>query len=160
MNGSQPRKSPAIVLRIIYFALAWSVLIYVFIAYLMTTQPGGRPSPSLPSSIIHAAPFVAAGLGLVALAAAWFIGSALVPTQSEGIAAASPGWQRVQSTAIVCGAIAEFPAITGLMLFFMGLSFKRFLLFPAVSLALFAFLYLRVQGWIEQQERADSGGPT
>ena len=106
------------------------------------------PEPSIRRTVLWTVAIVEAGLiGLVRRAL-------LARSRAEGAAAQS---RRLISTAVVTAALAEAPAIIGLVLFMMSGLHGDFYALLALSLALQAVHFPRLQGWREWAAEPASG---
>src|SRR5687768_9569024 len=118
MDGTPaPLTGRARTLRIILIAHAWSVFIYIGIAYLINQQRAAVPAGTLPPALRDSALILAAAAGLAAVVVTWFVGTLLAPRPDPATGMPAANWGKVQTAAIVCAAIAEVPALLGLVLF-------------------------------------------
>ena len=135
---------------IIWFGLVAATLVYVLLAYLLDQQQSMARSRILPPVVVGYSAPIALATGALFLMIVWAVGSAVGPSTMP----VSPGaggterWGKIQVATVITGALAEAVAVIGLVLFFLGLPFSRFLLFAAVSLAVQVFNYFRIQAWI------------
>ena len=131
---------------IICGAMAASTVLYALVVAVISTfqAPFGGFAPGAQPSILRSA------LWTMALVEAGLIGlvrrALLARSRSEGAAAQA---RRLITTAVVTAALAEVPAILGLVLFMLwGLS-GDFYALCALSLALGAIYFPRLDGWRE-----------
>lgn len=131
---------------IICGAMAVSTVLYALVVAVISVfqAPFEGFAPGAQPSILRSA------LWTMALAEAGLIGLVrrvlLARSRSEGAAAQA---RRLITTAVVTAALAEVPAILGLVLFMLwGLSGDFYALF-ALSLALGAIFFPRLDGWRE-----------
>ena len=115
---------------IIWFGLVAATLVYVLLAYLLDQQQSTARSRILPPAVVGYSAPIALATGALFLMIVWAAGSALGPPATLG----SPDgdgtarWVKIQVATIITAALAEAVALIGLVLFFLGLPFERFLL--------------------------------
>ncbi len=141
-----------VTIRALWIALTAAILVYGAIAWMMR-QMGSQPAPSLPAGIIGASLWIAMVLVVGCLGAAWALGGMAGPRSGEP----APGqWQRIQTGVVVTGAIAEQPALIGLIMFFLGMPFGQLAVFLAGSLLIQVLSFFRMEEWIGAARSLDA----
>ena len=139
---------------IICGAMAASTVLYALVVAVISVSqaPFEGFAPGAQPSILRTA------LWTLALAEAGLIGlvrrALLARSRSEGAAAQG---RRLITTAVVTAALAEVPAILGLVLFMLAGLRGDFYALLALSLALQAFYFPRFDGWREWATEPASG---
>jgi hypothetical protein len=157
LPGTQPTPlRRARTVRVLWAALVIATLIYALLAFLLRRQ-GVQLPHILPPPLIGSAPLLALLIGGIGLVLAWFLGTVLGPRPAgSGSFESRPSqsaWPKIQSATLIVSAIAEWVAVMGLLFFFLGLPFPRFLLFIGLSLLIHAVNFIRLQGWIGEELR-------
>lgn len=149
-------------IRITFFALAYSVVVYGFLGFMATRSAGSAAQrPPMPEWL-RISDMIAILVSLIALTAAWMVGTALGPRpEPAAIAEAQTDTsatldrlRRISTAVVTMCAITESVAILGLVfLFAFSLPFDRFLRFIILPLVIHGVIFFRLQGWIAAEQQ-------
>ncbi len=154
-EGLERARSGFVTARRLHLAMLASLLGYLAIVQVVRrvgVNPGGR-DPFAELAWLRYPAYVLAGAAVVAVATAgrWLMGRGLIGVPVPGEPAADTATTLVARNAILC-ALAEIPAILGLVLYFVGGYLVDFYLLLVVSLLAFLLATPRESRWLATVE--------
>jgi hypothetical protein len=138
------RTAQAKVLYVIVAALFSSLFMYGLLVFLLDSTGFKHPSPPPPELVRDAL----AALSLCLIPMMLLVGAAVLK---------QPLPNAPMTAAIAQGAVAEAPAIMGLALYFLGFGADTYLMFAAISVAMYVYLFTRLPVYARMLEEPGTG---
>lgn len=126
-----------------------SLFVYLIVANVVE-RPAGR---EVGDEVL----FIFIGISVVLFLAVRVVNTAILGPRKGGERTGPAAIQKLQTAAMVTFALCEVPAVSGLVLYFIGRSITDFYLFLMISLFSFAAYFPRFGQWEEWYRKQTSG---